>query len=579
MRAARVCVLLFLSLLALLLLSTLADAQEPRLLRAADAYGDRPAYVRRADYDSRPPAPREYSSISRQLESLERAVFDSGERDSKKLLQYGSEANEIWRQATTTDDRLRARDLVNHIDRIVTANIPVPADSAAYSAPLSGATSGRPLDGLVALTQFVAPITAGAGLPIYSAGAAPPTGTTPLLAMGPGCATPPPPPPIVPVTPPVLPRHYVSFDALGWFMQKDQLPALVTTSPIGTPQTTAGVLGLPTTSVLFGDSGVNGGMRPGGRVQGGAWLDAWQTFAIEANYYALATKTATFSANSTFSDGSLNDQILARPYFNIAPGINQQASVITAFPDFVIPPFVLPPNVVDVDGSINVQESSSIQSAGGGGRMALTPFNSRVRLSASGAYRYFSLIEDFSIVATSTPGTDPFPFPIPQGEIQSFDRFDTKNIFNGGEIGLAAELPLRRFSISADTRLALGQMYQRLVVDGRTSAISGGYVASYPGGLLAQPTNIGVYSRNRFALIPQVDVKLGYQVFPALRITVGYNFTYITNVLRPGNQIDTTVNTTQIAGLPLIGEARPQATLNESGVWLQGVTTGFDLRF
>jgi hypothetical protein len=64
-----------------------------------------------------------------------------------------------------------------------------------------------------------------------------------------------------------------------------------------------------------------------------------------------------------------------------------------------------------------------------------------------------------------------------------------------------------------------------------------------------------------------------------MRVTVGYNFTWISSVWRPGAQVDTTVNTTQIAGLPLIGTPSPQATLNDSSVWLQGLTAGLDFRF
>ncbi len=109
-------------------------------------------------------------------------------------------------------------------------------------------------------------------------------------------------------------RHYLSLDALGWWVKHDQVPALVTTSPIGTPQTTAGVLGQPTTSVLFGNQNINGGIRPGGRVQGGVWLDRYQRFAVEGSYLTLATASTTYSASSVFSNGLLADRILARPF-------------------------------------------------------------------------------------------------------------------------------------------------------------------------------------------------------------------------------------------------------------------------
>lgn len=122
-------------------------------------------------------------------------------------------------------------------------------------------------------------------------------------------------------------------------------------------------------------------------------------------------------------------------------------------------------------------------------------------------------------------------------------------------------------------------MNEILNINGQAIAQSGAFSAIAPGGLLAQPTNIGSFSQNRFALIPQVNVKLGYQVLPGLRITVGYNFTYVTRVLRPGDQVDTTVNGTQIAGGTLVGPVCPQVLFNDTGIWLQGVTAGFDLTF
>jgi hypothetical protein len=379
--------------------------------------------------------------------------------------------------------------------------------------------------------------------------------------------------PIVYVAPPAT-RHFVTLEALGWWVKGDSLPALVTTSPIGTPQTAAGILGLPTTSVLFGNEKVNDDIRPGGRVQGGIWLDPAQTFAVEGHYWGLATETTTFFESSTFGTGSLDDRILARPFFNVTPGVDQPDARIIAFPDFIIGPLT-----VDIDGSIKVKESSRVQSAGGGGRYALSGFGLPARFFLLGGYRFFDLDESLSIKTSSNPGTDPFPFPVPPGHIEQFDGFATQNTFNGGEVGLGAEVALARWTLAAETRLAMGNMHQTLDIDGLTSAVSGPYVASFPGGLLAQPTNIGSYSRNRFALIPQVDVRLKFQVLPATRLTVGYNFTYVTNVLRPGDQVDTSVNETQIAGLPLVGPARPAATLNETDIWLQGVSAGLDFTF
>ena len=68
-------------------------------------------------------------------------------------------------------------------------------------------------------------------------------------------------------TPDYGPRYWLEADFLGWTVTGDRLPALVTTSPAGTPAPLAGVLGAPGTTVLFGNSTVNDDWRAGGKVR------------------------------------------------------------------------------------------------------------------------------------------------------------------------------------------------------------------------------------------------------------------------------------------------------------------------
>jgi hypothetical protein len=53
--------------------------------------------------------------------------------------------------------------------------------------------------------------------------------------------------------------------------------------------------------------------------------------------------------------------------------------------------------------------------------------------------------------------------------------------------------------------------------------------------------------------------------------------------VRPGDQIDRSVNPTQIplvAGAsPYVGAVRPQATFVHSDFWVQGLVIGFESRF
>src|SRR5262249_13779926 len=74
---------------------------------------------------------------------------------------------------------------------------------------------------------------------------------------------------------------------LLWWMRGASLPPLVTTSPPGTPQSQAGVLGAPGTRVLFGGSDVNDEARSGGRFRLGTWLDDCQRFGLEVGGFLL----------------------------------------------------------------------------------------------------------------------------------------------------------------------------------------------------------------------------------------------------------------------------------------------------
>jgi hypothetical protein len=370
-------------------------------------------------------------------------------------------------------------------------------------------------------------------------------------------------------------RHYANLDALGWWVKGDSLPALVTSAPVGTAQDVAGVLGQPSTTVLFGNQNVNTGIRWGGRAIGGVWLDNYQTLAIEGGYYGLTTQTTSYEADSEFTSNP-NATILARPYFDTNPAVNAQAAQLVAFPNYAIP-IVLPPPTINLDGTIDIQEQSFIQSALGGIRYAIGPYNAPGRVFLLAGYRFWELQESLAIVTTRQ--TVLAPFPPDAGYIIQSDSFSATNVFNGGELGLGVELKRNRWSLGAESRLAMGNMNQKVTIAGMTAAVYDTYAAGYQGGLLAQPTNIGTFTQNKFALIPSVDVKLGFQAFPRLRLTVGYNFTYVSSVVRPGSQVDLNVNSSQFAGQPLVGPADPAVLMNTTSIWLQGITMGGELTF
>lgn len=535
------------------------------------------------------------------------------------------EAHSIVTHSTTTAERLQARRILRRVRRLADAQAaspspvrPVAHNEYSYAAPSSPSGGMSTTAPMTAVPMSAAPMSA---VPMTTANPAmAPTGVAPpqpqrqglqrlaqiasnLAQYGapqspygtePGCEylpaqqaapmtmTPVPMPQMAPVMVPapmavaVAPpptRHYANLDALGWWVKGDSLPALVTSAPAGTPQDVAGVLGDPNTTVLFGNQNVNTGLRWGGRAIGGVWLDNYQTFAIEGGYYGLTTQTTTFEANSDF-DADPGSAILARPFFNTNPLVNAQSAQLVAFPNFTT---IFPPAVFNLNGTIDIQEESFIQSAMAGIRYAIGPYNSPGRVFLLAGYRFFELQESLAIATSRQTVLEPFP---PDADfILQTDSFQTTNIFNGGEIGAGVELKRNRWSLGAESRLAMGNMNQKVVISGMTAAVYDTFAAGFLGGLLAQPTNMGTFTQNKFALIPSVDVKLGYQAFPCLRLTVGYNFTYVSSVVRPGGQVDLNVNSSQFAGQPLVGPADPAVLMNTTSIWLQGITMGGELTF
>jgi hypothetical protein len=109
--------------------------------------------------------------------------------------------------------------------------------------------------------------------------------------------------------------------------------------------------------------------------------------------------------------------------------------------------------------------------------------------------------------------------------------------------------------------------------------VAGVPAASAASGLLAQGTNSGHFTNNTFSVVPEVGINLGWQATQHLKLYCGYNFLYWTDVLRVGDQIDTTLNVPSRPGPLLLqrqpaNPARPTVLFNNSDFWAQGVNFG-----
>jgi len=366
--------------------------------------------------------------------------------------------------------------------------------------------------------------------------------------------------------------------ALAWWTKGMPLPELVTTSPTGTPQAQAGVIGAEGTEVLFGDRDYFTEARLGGQFRIGGWLGQRRWVGLELDYTGLEDERAEFLA------ASVGDQILARPFFNVGTNTLTSDSALVAYPNLIA-------------GTIYIEADSQFQMAGAhlitnilcnfgaqcNGRAEGGGCSSGLRVDLLGGYRYIGLDEGVlireTLVTTVTPRTG----------FQAYDQFTVNNDFHGGELGLSAKYRGNRWWTEGLLEVALGRTQAQTRIAGQTLLIvppdaEDGDATVMTGDLLALTTNIGQYSTKSFAWAPQIAVTFGYQLSPQLSVKAGYSGVFLSRVLRPDGVIDLGVNEMYIPDptepdLAPTGPARPAAAFNETTYWAHGFNLGLDYRW
>ena len=89
-------------------------------------------------------------------------------------------------------------------------------------------------------------------------------------------------------------------------------------------------------------------------------------------------------------------------------------------------------------------------------------------------------------------------------------------------------------------KVGLGNMNEVVTIAGQSALTdAGGFTSHYTSGILALPTNIGTYKQDKFAVIPEAEIKLNFKLTRNLEATVGYDFIYWSTLALAGEQIDT----------------------------------------
>ncbi|QDV69364.1 hypothetical protein Poly24_30790 [Rosistilla carotiformis] len=367
---------------------------------------------------------------------------------------------------------------------------------------------------------------------------------------------------------PCPPRCWVAADVLMLWLQGDTLPPLLTTSIPGTPQADAGRLVLPTTTSLFGGEQLDSEARFGGRLNIGRWLQRADGIAWETEFSFLKQEDANYRFDSA------GNPTLARPFYDVNPGIDAEAADLVAFDPLVAGRMTIDTRSELYTGSVGMRTV---------GMRWSNPEKGRELHWLSG-FRYFRLAESVRIGDQRLVGAthaSPYGTLDAGTTLDSFDLFKTENDFYGFDLGLSAQRTGKRLGWRAQAKVALGVNHQAIDAAGeRTITPLAGAAATENGGLLTGEGNLGEASRQRFAILPEARFEVGYRLTSHLRATVGYQFLYLNEAVRPGAQIDRAANSSLLdAAVADAGPTRPGQLFESESVYVHGGTFGLEFHY
>jgi hypothetical protein len=351
-----------------------------------------------------------------------------------------------------------------------------------------------------------------------------------------------------------VPRFYASGEYLLWGIKDPNLPPVATTTGLSMQQIMAlaptgirpGAIGQPATEVLLGGDDLDSPMFSGGRFTVG-FSRPCRDIGIEGTFFFLGERSTNL-----FTSSGPDRPFLFLPFFdtNAATfGENAQAVGIPGIPGFV-----------------SARHTSRMWGAEANLRKAWW-CDCNSKLDLLGGFRFVELTESFILERNCG-----CPLP-PGGVSHNSDLFGTRNRFYGGQIGADYEYRSGRWILGAAGKIGLGVMHQSVLIDGmRLTILPNQAPIVRPGNFFTAPSNIGKYQRDEFAVVPEVQLKLGYQLTDHLSAHVAYNFLYLSTVARPGDQIDRSFN-------PRPGGQGPAFVFQDTDFWAQGVNFGLNWRY
>lgn len=321
-------------------------------------------------------------------------------------------------------------------------------------------------------------------------------------------------------------------------------------------------LNTPGTEVVLGGKSIDNKWQSGGRFAMGYWYDDDHCFGWDLEYFFNLGNSKKYEVRSSGEIGSLP---LAVPFFDVTT--DSENSVAIAYPD-------------NFSGLATLRVNNTMQDAEFNGTVRFWS-NCHSKIYGLIGFRWWNFDERLRFFTDS-------PYIHIEDVYKTEDQFHAKNNFYGGQLGFDLDFSYHCFFIDVKGKVALGAMREELDIRGKllTNDFDDfGKVQHFEGGYFALPTNIGRHKRTKFAVIPEVNVNIGYKLSERLYVKVGYTYLYVNNVLRATKQVNRNINPTQSSAIEftptpiLVGEPSPKALHKTTSFWAQGINAGFEFHF
>jgi hypothetical protein len=373
------------------------------------------------------------------------------------------------------------------------------------------------------------------------------------------------------------PRFWMSADYLFWWIKRapQSTPLVVTGSPT---DAFPGAADQPNTRVLYGGNGLGFNPFSGARMSLGLWCGPDDRLGFELAGFILGQKANQYEAGGN----ATGQPFIARPFVNALTGADNVYFVSQNFAD--------PLRTANMTGGIIVSSNSSlwgweINSLYNLSRSDTTAVNAIAGFSSVGLREKLHISETLENLGPTGGVTYLGAVVPPTQQELTFDKFDTQNVFYGGQLGARTHFQQGAWGLDLTGTVGIGEIQQLVAIEGMTvlEGPNGKLLAETPGGVYAVSSNSGRHFRTVFGVVPEGAVNLTYSLTQNVVLKFGYTFVYMNDVARPGAQVNTHINPGLVPsdatfGTPG-GPLQPGFQWHTSDFWAQGANVGVEIRY